>query len=833
MASGRVSSYAALDEQDESVRIAVRALGDMRNSGRNVVHNASASTSFQPTPALSVTSRSTSPSLPSPSVDGEDTMARIGNTTTARQESDNISPGSSPDFVKRVSHFPIVNTALRAYEHTKQSSRVVKYGAEMMESSVKTISKPVINRLPVNQLDEFACRQLDRFGSYSGRRPSSAGSQDDDNILRRRSTSRHVAEDNASLYSPPHSREGYSDREPEEYPYEYERGRLPSGSYSEGGWSSSDRDVSMVRGRTLDTSPDRARWNAKGKDRDISMSREDEHTNSRQSTSQFLNHVQESPSRTPTPRQEHRHSPSSNEPQNQQQVVQRSRWQAVLLEAGGIGAAVSEESMRRLKYCLQWLLYATEHIDQQILVLRDFIASLQIHEAGSSSTSPSSSPSSRTYSQDPHHLHTLSTIRKDVVDTIRQVVDVVSKYAGGALPEPAKLRVRSFILTLPQRWASANTGPSADAPSTSTPKPEGKVKTERTGRGNRTAASAPYTYGPPNGEGSNGRVHPPPRSRPASRATSPSSTRVPPPRAGVHETGPAMTHAATKILTLATESLDMLRAVTQVFKESLDKADAWVERLRIVGVQRPQSSQLELPPPSHLNGFSGQSGPLPSLTRELPTPSSNYSSSTSLSQPSPFVSATSDARTSLSHHTHPHSHTHSHQNPYPHPHPTLPTHGHTQTHLHAHGTHTHYRDPLPQIPFSPSASNAPSPAPITSSPPYALNQNIQLPPIESFDSDERSPAQVLASLSGTIGGSAASGASGDVQRFGEMSLGSGAVGSVVGDLKRRKKEGAVGLDETRGKKMEDGEDDRRRKQDTSNGRSSEDEDRKGKMDVDE
>lgn len=42
-------------------------------------------------------------------------------------------------------------------------------------------------------------------------------------------------------------------------------------------------------------------------------------------------------------------------PEEQQQVVPRSRWQAVLLEAGGIGAAVSEESMRRLKYCLQWL----------------------------------------------------------------------------------------------------------------------------------------------------------------------------------------------------------------------------------------------------------------------------------------------------------------------------------------------------------------------------------------------------------------------------------------------------------------------------------------------
>ena len=39
---------------------------------------------------------------------------------------------------------------------------VPQYGAEMMESSVKTISRPVIDRLPVGQLDDFACRQLDR-----------------------------------------------------------------------------------------------------------------------------------------------------------------------------------------------------------------------------------------------------------------------------------------------------------------------------------------------------------------------------------------------------------------------------------------------------------------------------------------------------------------------------------------------------------------------------------------------------------------------------------------------------------------------------------------------
>jgi len=64
-----------------------------------------------------------------------------------------------------------------------------------------------------------------------------------------------------------------------------------------------------------------------------------------------------------------------------------------------------------------------------------------------------------------------------------------------------------------------------------------------------------------------------------------------------------MTQAVQKMLTLATESLDMLRAVMRVSKDSLDKADAWVERLGIVGVRRPQSSQLHLPLPHTCRGI--------------------------------------------------------------------------------------------------------------------------------------------------------------------------------------------------------------------------------------
>jgi len=52
------------------------------------------------------------------------------------------------------------------------------------------------------------------------------------------------------------------------------------------------------------------------------------------------------------------------------------------------------------------------------------------------------------------------------------------------------------------------------------------------------------------------------------------------------------------VLTLATESLDMMRSVTGIFKESLDRAEVWVERLRVIGVQRQpteEGTSLRLP----------------------------------------------------------------------------------------------------------------------------------------------------------------------------------------------------------------------------------------------
>ena len=73
----------------------------------------------------------------------------------------------------------------------------------------------------------------------------------------------------------------------------------------------------------------------------------------------------------------------------------------------------------------------------------------------------------------------------------------MSKYAGGALPEPAGTRVRGFILTLPQRWASKAGGTGAGVISTAgisghdstvTAAASGTSATRRPGGGQRRAA---------------------------------------------------------------------------------------------------------------------------------------------------------------------------------------------------------------------------------------------------------------------------------------------------------------------------------------------------------
>jgi transcriptional repressor OPI1 len=286
------------------------------------------------------------------------------------------------------------------------------------------------------------------------------------------------------------------------------------------------------------------------------------------------------------------HPPPPPPPHPQTQITQRSRWQAVLLEAGGLSAALSEESMRRLKYCLHWLQYATAHIDAQILILRDFTATLQPLPPRISNSTPSTPTDSTTNDLDtdpisPAHMRTLTDVRRDVVTTIRQVVDVVSKYAGSALPEPARTRVRGFILKLPQKWANAagtsTTATTSTTSTTATTTTGAKRRYQHRRERSSSATSSPLSS-PRIGLARSQSQLPYPTSI-ATGSMGPPPTLTPTPTTG------AAVQAAQRILALATESLDMMRGVTGVVKDSLDRADAWVGRLRSVGVGGPVEGQ--------------------------------------------------------------------------------------------------------------------------------------------------------------------------------------------------------------------------------------------------
>jgi transcriptional repressor OPI1 len=114
-------------------------------------------------------------------------------------------------------------------------------------------------------------------------------------------------------------------------------------------------------------------------------------------------------------------------------------------------------------------------------------------------------------------------------------VDVVSRHAGSALPEPARHRVKVYILSLPSRWAAAST-PSQSSNGVNGAVVNGMTKEEETGW---------------------------------------------------------------KVLTLANESLQMLSGVMTIVGDTLQSAEEWAGRLgrnkRVPehGIATPESTREE------------------------------------------------------------------------------------------------------------------------------------------------------------------------------------------------------------------------------------------------
>ncbi|SPC63111.1 uncharacterized protein UHOD_05914 [Ustilago sp. UG-2017b] len=599
--STSASNRLGIDAEDEDVRIAIMALGAMKSldGSSNGFGAASASSSTlsldahkrtckspaRTSSAISTSSvTSTAMSSPSstPATDltqdsGADSpagrisgLARLGDLppdfklpAVIQDENGNqleVDPEmmNDADFLKRVSHLPIVRGTLRAYELGKQRSKVVKYGAGLVESSVKTISRPVVSRLGaslgergVEQLDDFACRQLDRIYPSALASPSKEEKRGILEEVDRRDKQEWA---NMSPEEREKRRKAYTALQLEERERNLManelRQRRGKGSNLEIDTPNAARSSALASGSGSTAVGDKRKGSSESPTEDGA---DDEYKDKAGSSSAVV--------RT-----------------NAQLIPFRnSRWGSMLVEAGatagGLSAAMSEESMKSLKYCLQWLQYATAHIEHQITILRDLIVKLNHGELDMSGTA----------------VQNLTNIKGDVVNTIRGVVDVIGKYAGSALPEPARNSVKAFILSLPARWATVNRSSAASSPtgyfgsSPSSPSFSPAHISEGPQSPTHLTANARYR----NGTGSA-------REKMQVAATA---------------------QAANRILTLAIESLDILRSVTIVFGESLDRADLWVERLHILGLQRKRQHEAN---PSEQQQIAA--GPSSSFSASLSAP---------------------------------------------------------------------------------------------------------------------------------------------------------------------------------------------------------------------
>ncbi|KAL4787817.1 transcription factor Opi1-domain-containing protein [Aspergillus varians] len=151
----------------------------------------------------------------------------------------------------------------------------------------------------------------------------------------------------------------------------------------------------------------------------------------------------------------------------------QSTWQSrLMISTSGLGVAMSEESLKSLQYCLTWLKWANGRLGKSIVALQETLKEWEsLPQNNGDGPSINGQASSKTLLS-----QRIQALKQDVLSTLKQVVDVVSKYAGGALPENARHLVRRHLTSLPHRFQIASTACSAPAESGASSEPSSSAR---------------------------------------------------------------------------------------------------------------------------------------------------------------------------------------------------------------------------------------------------------------------------------------------------------------------------------------------------------------------
>ena len=174
-------------------------------------------------------------------------------------------------------------------------------------------------------------------------------------------------------------------------------------------------------------------------------------------------------------RRKSENEPTPATPEKQLVKVQSERerpWQTRLYYSStGLATALSDESRRSLKYCLKILLAANGHLMKVIATLTNVVDELDHYLSQKQSAIPPSSTLPRSgiagylgegCEQRRQHLaETVDRLKDEALKTLKVVVDTISRYAGGALPEQARNVVKRQLLSFPLKWQAATSCNSA------------------------------------------------------------------------------------------------------------------------------------------------------------------------------------------------------------------------------------------------------------------------------------------------------------------------------------------------------------------------------------
>ncbi|KAI0546129.1 transcription factor Opi1-domain-containing protein [Xylaria curta] len=199
-------------------------------------------------------------------------------------------------------------------------------------------------------------------------------------------------------------------------------------------------------------------------------------------------------------------------------------WQSrLIMSTSGLSIAMSEESLRSLKYCLGWLRWANAHIGNVVNSLNITMEKYERRSLESNGDHPMQG------TQGPEDRSQLAAkigvLRSDVLKTLQDAINTVSRYAGGALPENARELVRRHLTSLPQRFHLASIASDREA----SQQREASIEEGRQGQEQREETE----------------------------------TR----------------ESARRVLLLAKEGLDMMSQVSGVLNGTLVSAEEWCERL--------------------------------------------------------------------------------------------------------------------------------------------------------------------------------------------------------------------------------------------------------------